>query len=255
MTHKDYQVQLLVQHETTWKSDYVWNHCPFASCTLASSAPQPLPWAAHSSTLVDWLPVGENLFLTPNLTLPWCSSMPLPQVLSPSPGRSALPSCSPPEKLQTAMSSPFSLLFSVLYKWRNFSCFSYIFPSRLYIFVALLWRFSLSLPKPHTVLKVRPHQCSEEQDNHFPWSVGDAVLDASEVMSGLPGCLGTLLTHVQLGESGSPVFHPPVCTYRHLTNLITPIPWRSITINRPVSYMLEDTRKELKSTSCKHRST
>lgn len=114
---------------------------------------------------------------------------------------------------------------------------------------------SLSLPKLHTVLKMSTHHCSEEQDSHFCWSAGDAVLDASQVMAGLPGCPGSLLTHVLLGESGSPVLHPPVCIYRHLTNLITPVLWRSITINRPISCMLEETRKELKSLSCKHRST
>ena len=67
------------------------------------------------------------------------------------------------------------------------------------------------------MLKVRLHQCSVEQSH--PSAGCSAVLDVSQDMVGLPGCLVTLLTQVQLAVnqgppdlfhwSCSPVSHPP----------------------------------------------
>lgn len=57
---------------------HVWKCCPNATWTLAAwrsdyCPGQPVPGSGH--------PVVKNLFLNPNLTLPWCSSMLFLQVL------------------------------------------------------------------------------------------------------------------------------------------------------------------------------
>jgi len=54
------------------------------------------------------------------------------------------------------------------------------------------------------LLKLRPHQCTVEQDIPFPHPVACAVLDALQCAVGLPGCLDTLLTRVQLAVSQDP---------------------------------------------------
>ena len=47
------------------------------------------------------------------------------------------------------------------------------------------------------MLQVRLQQCRAERDNPFPHPAGNAVFTALNGTVGLPGCLGTLLTHVQ----------------------------------------------------------
>ena len=71
----------------------------------------------------------------------------------------------------------------------------------LYSFNVLL---VLRCTKLHTVMEVRPHQCSVEWDDHLPRLPSYAVLDAPQDMSGPFGCQGILLTHVQLATSPKP---------------------------------------------------
>ncbi|GAB0186435.1 hypothetical protein GRJ2_001108800 [Grus japonensis] len=53
-------------------------------------------------------------------------------------------------------------------------------------------------PKLNTVLKVQPHQCRVQGDNHFPSPDGHTIADTSQDAVGLLGHLGTLLAHIQL---------------------------------------------------------
>ncbi|KAJ7423221.1 hypothetical protein BTVI_10719 [Pitangus sulphuratus] len=52
-------------------------------------------------------------------------------------------------------------------------------------------------PKLKTELKVWPHQCQVQGDDHFPSLAGHTISDTSQDAIGLLGNLGTLLTHVQ----------------------------------------------------------
>ena len=53
-------------------------------------------------------------------------------------------------------------------------------------------------PKLNTVLKLQPHQCWVQRDDHFPASAGNTICDTSWDAIGLLGHLGTLLAHIQL---------------------------------------------------------
>ena len=54
------------------------------------------------------------------------------------------------------------------------------------------------------MLQVRPQQCRAERDNPFPHSDANTMLSAPKGTVGLPGCLGTLLTHVPFGVDQDP---------------------------------------------------
>ena len=56
----------------------------------------------------------------------------------------------------------------------------------------------------HPVLQVRLQQCRAERDNPFPHPAGNAVFIALNGKIGLPGCLSTLLTHVQFDVDRDP---------------------------------------------------
>lgn len=152
------------------------------------------------------------------------------------------------------MSSSSSLLYSGLYKPRNFSCSWYIFPSKLFIFASLLWRFSQSPKTAHST-----------QDEHTPvqWRTEQSLLlvccwccawciPGHGWPSWLPGltadsCSTWWVAHQCFIPQSAYIDISPISSHQYC--------WRSITINRPISCMLEETRKELKSISCKHRST
>jgi len=51
-------------------------------------------------------------------------------------------------------------------------------------------------PELFTALKVRPHQCWIQWDNHLFWTAGYAVFDASQDLDCPLGCQGTLLSHM-----------------------------------------------------------
>ncbi|GAB0207267.1 hypothetical protein GRJ2_003192300 [Grus japonensis] len=53
-------------------------------------------------------------------------------------------------------------------------------------------------PNLNTVLKVWPHQCRVQGDNHFPTPAGHTVSDTSQDAICRLGHLGTLLAHIQL---------------------------------------------------------
>ena len=59
-------------------------------------------------------------------------------------------------------------------------------------------------PAVHPVLQVRLQQCRAERDNPFPHPAGNAVFIALNGTVGLPGCLSTLLTHVQFAVAQDP---------------------------------------------------
>ena len=52
-------------------------------------------------------------------------------------------------------------------------------------------------PKLNTVLKMWPHQCWVQWDNHFTALAGHTIPDTSQDVVGLLGHLGTLLAHVK----------------------------------------------------------
>ena len=54
------------------------------------------------------------------------------------------------------------------------------------------------------MLQVRLQQRRAERVNPFPHPAGNAVLNAPQGMVGLPGCLGTLLTHAQSAVDQDP---------------------------------------------------
>ena len=54
------------------------------------------------------------------------------------------------------------------------------------------------------MLQVRLQQCRAERDNPFPHPAGNAVFTALNGTVGLPGCLSTLLTHVQFDVDRDP---------------------------------------------------
>ena len=54
------------------------------------------------------------------------------------------------------------------------------------------------------MLQVRPQQCRAERDNPFPHSDANTMLSAPKGTVGLPGCLGTLLTHIPFGVDQDP---------------------------------------------------
>ena len=54
------------------------------------------------------------------------------------------------------------------------------------------------------MLQVRLQQCRAERDNPFPHPAGTAMLKAPNGTVVLPGCLGTLLTHVQFAVDPDP---------------------------------------------------
>ena len=56
----------------------------------------------------------------------------------------------------------------------------------------------------HPVLQVRLQQCRAERDNPFPQTAGNVNLNAPQGTVLLPGCLGTLLTHVQFAVDQDP---------------------------------------------------
>ncbi|GAB0181768.1 hypothetical protein GRJ2_000642100 [Grus japonensis] len=62
-------------------------------------------------------------------------------------------------------------------------------------------------PKPNTVLKVRPHQCRVQVDNHFPSPAGHTIPDTSQDAVGLIDHLGTLLAHIQPAVDQHPQVH------------------------------------------------
>ena len=51
---------------------------------------------------------------------------------------------------------------------------------------------------------MRLQQCRAERDNPFPHPAGNAVRNALQGTVGLPGCLGTLLTHAQFAVDQDP---------------------------------------------------
>ena len=65
------------QHHPETKT-YAWEHCPRSSQTPSSWSHDPHP---GEPVPVPDCYLLKNLFLIPNLTLPWHSSMPFPQVL------------------------------------------------------------------------------------------------------------------------------------------------------------------------------
>lgn len=165
---------------------------------------QPLPgsWTQWLTTLLV-----NNFLLILNLSLPWCTSMSLPQVTVTKREKiSACPSAPSLRKLYATMRSPLRLLFSVLNKPRDFSCFSYVLPSRSFgIFIGLVWVLSNSFmpflncgAQLHRMLDVGPHEHREEQNNSFPQLAISAGRDELQSTVCPFGHQGTLLTHIQL---------------------------------------------------------
>ena len=56
----------------------------------------------------------------------------------------------------------------------------------------------------HPVLQARLQQCRAERDSPFYHPAGNVVLNAPQGTVGLPGCLGTLLTHAQFAVDQDP---------------------------------------------------
>ena len=54
------------------------------------------------------------------------------------------------------------------------------------------------------MLQVRLQQCRAERDSPFPHPAGNVTLNAPQGMVVFPGCLGTLLTHVQFAVDPDP---------------------------------------------------
>ena len=52
-------------------------------------------------------------------------------------------------------------------------------------------------PKLNTELKVQPHQCWVQRDDHLPAHTGNTISDTNQDATGFLGHLGTLLAHVQ----------------------------------------------------------
>ncbi|KAK4810598.1 hypothetical protein QYF61_007335 [Mycteria americana] len=63
-------------------------------------------------------------------------------------------------------------------------------------------------PKLNTVVKVRPHQCRVQRDDHFPSPAGRTISDTSQDAIGLLGHLGTLLAHIQAAVNQHPQVLP-----------------------------------------------
>ena len=64
--------------------------------------------------------------------------------------------------------------------------------------------YALRCPAVHPVLQVRLQYCRAERDNPFPYPAGNVNLNAPHGTVVLPGCLGTLLTHVQFAVEQDP---------------------------------------------------
>ena len=64
--------------------------------------------------------------------------------------------------------------------------------------------YVLCCPGVHPLLQVRLQQCRAERVNPFPHTAGNVNLNAPQRTVGLPGCLGTLLTHVQFAVDQNP---------------------------------------------------
>ena len=81
----------------------------------------------------------------------------------------------------------------------------------------------------HTALEERLLQHNVEWDSPFPRLTSSAVPDAHQGTVGLPGCLSSLLTYVQLAFDQDPQIpfsleaavqpHPPVCMHNQMQNL------------------------------------
>ncbi|GAB0179134.1 hypothetical protein GRJ2_000378700 [Grus japonensis] len=62
----------------------------------------------------------------------------------------------------------------------------------------------VSSPKLNTALKVQPHQCRVQGNDHFPSAAGHTIPDTSQDAVGRLGHLGTLLAHIQLAVNQHP---------------------------------------------------
>jgi len=87
----------------------------------------------------------------------------------------------------------------------------------------------LGQPELHTVLDVRPHQCSTEWDNHVPQTASNAVLDALQDTSGPFSCQGLQLAPVQLAINPDPqisfhgtAFQPLISHFIHIMRITLP---------------------------------
>lgn len=129
-THKDNQEQ--VKDHTKFKL-YFWEYYPVSGRLGAMATDVGSMFQCPTSLSL------KNCFLIPNLTLPWCSSVPFPWVLSLLLERSTPVVLFLLWKLLVAMRPPFSILCSGLSKPSEHSCFLYSVPSRPFtIFPALL---------------------------------------------------------------------------------------------------------------------
>jgi len=113
-------------------------------------------------------------------------------------------STSPPQEAIESNESPLRLLFSKLDKPMSqdipsspFQPFHQLCCPPLDIFKYLTNVLKLWGPELHTVLKMRPHKCWMQQDNHLFWLAGYAVFDAPKGAVCSLSCQGTLLTHIK----------------------------------------------------------
>jgi len=149
-------------------------------------------------------PLGQSLYLPPGPPLAQLHAVPSGHVAVTHSSAQRCPTL-PVRSCSHHEASP-QLLCSVLNQPRALSCSPYTIPSVLStIFVALFWTLSDSFIPFCNVVHIAAHSAQDEAtphravwDNRFLQSSSDAMLDALQIMVGLPGCLYTLLTHAQL---------------------------------------------------------